>query len=355
MNKRIYFIVRRAFHAMQDEDYDTEYAWENIKTRCGGKTRVLLKMRLLKYAAVVILILSLSICVQSLWQGEKLPQEIALIEEPCSKVELILANGEHFYLEDTLRTFRVESLGVKITKDSFNNVLHYRTDSSKKEIVPTEFNQLIIPKGGEYSLKLSDGSTVWLNAESSLKFPVQFASDSREVYLEGEAFFEIEKNEHSPFSVYTGDRKVTVLGTRFNVSAYPEDPVWQVTLVQGKVAVRVGEDEEILEPSEQYVLHNNTNKREVRTVDTEFYTSWISGKFYFKGYRFEDIVKKMERWYDFQMFYEQEEIKDMYFRGVIYKHRPLEETLRYLESTTDIEFHINDKAITVKKRENKKE
>ena len=351
MNKQIYFLIRRAFYSLQNENDGVDSAWKNVQSRCKGYSKPSVKFRIFKYAAIFILTLSMG---SYLWYFQQSDMNHPNIQSVPSKAKLILATGEHLYLENMEQNISIKDFGVKITKDSLNNTLYYNIDSLGEGNVPVEYNQLIIPKGGEFSLKLADGSIVWLNSESTLKFPVQFTPTCREVYLEGEAFFEIEKNEHAPFIVHSGDKTVTVLGTRFNVSAYPEDPSWQVTLVQGKVAIQIADHEgKILQPSEQYSLNNNTGEIEIKTVETELYTSWLDGKFYFKGYRFEDIVRKLERWYDFQMHYQQEEIKDMYFRGVINKHNSLESMLQYLEETTDITFDINGKIITVKKIKNK--
>jgi len=350
MNKRIYFLVRRAFYSLQDENDDVDAAWSKVKSRCEKSSRQSLRLRFIKCAAIFILALSGG---SYLWyfQFPGTPGGEQVDFQPVqSKVKLILATGEHISLENPKQNILIKELGVEIMRDSSNNALCYHVDSLVKERDTSEYNQLIVPKGGEFCLKLADGSSVWLNSESTLKFPVQFASTCREVYLEGEAFFDIRKDEHTPFIVRSGDRSVTVLGTRFNISAYGNDPNWQVTLVQGCVSVQIPDHEnKILHPSEQYVFNNLTGNIEMKTVETELYTSWIDGKFYFKGYRFEDIVKKLERWYDFQIRYQQEEIKDMYFRGVIDKHQPLEKILRYLEETTDIAFDVQGKIVTVKK------
>ena len=208
--------------------------------------------------------------IRLLWYFQQSDMNHPNISPSLPKPKLILATGEHLYLENMEQNISIKDLGVKITKDSLNNTLYYNIDSLGEGNVPVEYNQLITPKGGEFSLKLADGSIVWLNSESTLKFPVQFTPTCREVYLEGEAFFEIEKNEHAPFIVHSGDKTVTVLGTRFNVSAYPEDPSWQVTLVQGKVAIQIADHEgKILQPSEQYSLNNNTGEIEIKTVETE--------------------------------------------------------------------------------------
>ena len=178
---------------------------------------------------------------------------------------------------------------------------------------------------------------------------MQFSPENREVYLEGEAFFDIVRDDKSPFMVHTGDKTITVLGTKFNVSAYRDDQEWMATLVQGKISVTAQDFQQVLLPSQQLCINKETGEAVVKEVETELYTSWVDGKFYFRGYRFEDIAKKMERWYDVVIFYQNEEIKDMKFRGVIDKHVSLKQTLLYLEKTTDIKFEINDKVIIVSK------
>ena len=164
-----------------------------------------------------------------------------------------------------------------------------------------------------------------------------------------EAYFEVTKNASAPFHVYVEGGEVTVLGTSFNVSAYKEDAIWQTTLVSGRVQVVTDDSKVVVKPTEQYSIDRQTGERVLKEVDTELYTSWVDGKFYFSAYAFEDIVRKLERWYDFTMNYQDEEIKRMHFSGTINKHRPLNEVLQFLEKTTDIHFEISGKNITVSK------
>lgn len=354
MNKQIYFWVRRAFYSMQCKGHDTDSAWKHVASKCKLIPRYPVKLQYIKYAAILFLFISVGIYI---WyqQHSHLPSKptTGIIKPSYSNAELILANGQRILLKKSKEHISVKELGVQILQDSTNHLL-YKADSSVPLLSDTIFNQLKTSKGGEYSLKLPDGSQVYLNSESTLQFPVHFAVEKREVFLQGEAFFEITKNENAPFIVHLEERKVIVLGTRFNVSAYPEDPSLQITLVEGKVAIQTQEDEKILQPSEQYILNNISGDIKIIPVNTALYSSWLQGKFYFKNYRLEDIVKKLERWYDFKISYQQENIKEMYFRGVINKHHPLEEVLRNLEATTNIAFDINGKNIVVKKRNNNK-
>lgn len=349
MSKSLHHIVRRAFNSTHDNYHDTDSAWNKVKQECNPKRKHPFLLSAIKYAAGVIILISIGT-----FYWYHLPQETPLnmntrFASENTQAELILATGERIRLENTRHDICVEELSARINQNKITGDLRSSSDSRPEDKIQNALNQLNVPKGGEYTLKLPDGSIVKLNSESSFKFPTQFTPDSRDVYLDGEAFFEIMKNEEAPFTVHTGNREVTVLGTRFNVSAYSNDLSWQTTLVEGKVAIRSEGTKQLLLPSQQCSIDNSTGKIDINTVDTELYTSWMNGKFHFKGYRFEDIVKKLERWYDFQMQYGQEDIKEMRFRGVINKDRPLEETLRYLEETTNIRFNINGKMIRVEK------
>ena len=208
------------------------------------------------------------------------------------------------------------------------------------------FNTLIVPKGGEYSLELPDGTVVWVNSESSLRFPEKFTSNRREVFLEGEAYFEVKKDANRPFYVHTEVGKVRVLGTAFNVCAYSNDRFWQTTLVEGSVMINQEEKEVLLKPNEQYQIDVRTGKAGLREVLPELYTSWRDGKFYFKAYTFEELVEKLERWYDFKMFYMNEEIKTRRFSGVVNKYQPLEEMFKFLQMTSDVQFNVKGNVVT---------
>ena len=347
-NNKERFIIHRASNSMKNDRYDVEKAWEHVKNRSTDKPKRSRILRFIQYAACAVLLVGITLYITQ-DTPETETTEIASIRPGgrCSQVRLTLANGEQIQLSKLQKEIKVEELGMSFTRDSVNGQLQYQnhTDTLIEEM-EIQYNELYVPKGADFYLKLPDGSIVNINSESKLRFPVRFSNHSREVYLEGEAFFQVAKDSTAPFTVHAEGKDITVLGTKFNVSAYADDPEWITTLVEGKVMVIQQDRSDILRPSEQLTIHKETGIVGTRIVDTELYTSWIDGKFYFKGYRFEDIVKKLERWYDFKMIYEDEEIKDMTFRGTIDKHQPLEQLLRYLEETTNIHFKIQDKTIT---------
>lgn len=345
------FMSRQALKLREKQEYDVHEAWQRVnkRTRAKGSRRMIRGW--MKYAALFILFLG----IVSLWRvyDNKEKPIVAAVQSDSIlpgrlKAELILANGERIVLDSEARSKEMEALGIKLENDTVNGLLKYEAGAVDNSI-GMKYNTLNVPKGGEYSLILPDGSRVWLNSETTLRFPVQFAGGKRVVYLSGEAYFQVKKNTSAAFHVCTKQQKITVLGTTFNVSAYENDRFTETTLIEGKVAVEGGAERVVMKPSEQYILDKRSGVGELKEVETEFYTSWIDGKFYFTSFTFEEIVKKLERWYDFTMIYEEDDIRQMRFSGVINKHRPIEEMLRFLEKTTDIHFKISGKNIVAGK------
>lgn len=345
------FMSRQALKLREKQEYDVHEAWQRVnkRTRAKGSRRMIRGW--MKYAALFILFLG----IVSLWRvyDNKEKPIVATVQSdsilPGSlKAELILANGERIVLDSEARSKEMEALGIKLENDTVNGLLKYEAGAVDNSI-GMKYNTLNVPKGGEYSLILPDGSRVWLNSETTLRFPVQFTGGKRVVYLSGEAYFRVKKDTSAAFHVYTKQQEITVLGTTFNVSAYENDWFTETTLIEGKVAVEGDAERVVMKPSEQYILDKRSGVGELKEVETEFYTSWIDGKFYFTSFTFEEIVKKLERWYDFTMIYEEDDIRQMRFSGVINKHRPIEEMLRFLEKTTDIHFKISGKNIVAGK------
>ena len=309
-------------------------------------------IRIFKYAAVLIVMVGIVF----LWVDYQNENNFSLttvstdsISSGTHKAELMLANGKRVVLDSDMDVHEMEVLGMKFVNDDENGELRYDGSFVAEDSSKMSYNTLYIPKGGEYALLLPDGSRVWLNSETSIRFPVRFLEDQRDVYLVGEAYFEVAKDTSAPFHVHIEGGEVTVLGTSFNISAYKEDSIWQTTLVSGRVQVTTGNRKILMTPAEQYSVNTRTGEGILRDVDTELYISWVDGKFYFNAYTFEDIVRKLERWYDFKMDYRDENIKQMRFSGTINKHRPLNEILQFLEKTTDIHFEISGKNIIVSK------
>lgn len=273
--------------------------------------------------------------------------EIAEVITPVSfKAELVLSDGKVVNLEADSAINIVQK-----GKDNISNLsdkqLEYKKVDEKATDVST--NILRVPRGGEYKLVLADGTKVWLNSDSQLEYPVSFSGNTREVKLKGEAYFEVAHNKEKPFITHVGESKVKVLGTSFNISGYKEDMRMTTTLVSGKVRVDMpsGKKEKfaILVPGQQLAYNEADKAFKVRKVNTKEYTSWKDGRLYIKEMTLEDIMVKLERWYNFTTFYQNEEVKDYRFEGVVDKYMSIKEVLEILSETTKVGFRIKGKTI----------
>ena len=334
------FEIRQAMHGLDPHRYDVDNAWRKIQPKRGRKWM----LSVCKYVAMVVLGVSLVYVVTRPEPEEKIVRA-EVIKPGRLQAELRLGTGVRLALNEHQGVYSSGNAGVEIVNDTVTGKVSYHVNKTGMED-SLVFNTLIVLKGGEYSLELPDGTVVWVNSESSLRFPEKFTSNRREVFLEGEAYFEVKKDANRPFYVHTEVGKVRVLGTAFNVCAYSNDRFWQTTLVEGSVMINQEEKEVLLKPNEQYQIDVRTGKAGLREVLPELYTSWRDGQFYFKAYTFEELVEKLERWYDFKMFYMNEEIKTRRFSGVVNKYQPLEEMFKFLQMTSDVQFNVKGNVVT---------
>jgi len=211
------------------------------------------------------------------------------------------------------------------------------------------YNTIEVPYGERSQISLYDGTKVWLNSGTKFRYPVVFGSRTRDVFIEGEAFFAVAKDQEHPFVVNAGQLKVEVLGTHFNVCAYPEDREFSTTLEEGSVkAVETETGQGIkLIPGEQMVLHRETNQMRQLKVNTELYTSWKENLLRFDDAPFEDVIKKMERWYDVKITLDPTlDSKERYTLTI--KTESLREMLQLLSRTTKINYEIKGNTVEIK-------
>ena len=202
------------------------------------------------------------------------------------------------------------------------------------------YSTVVVPRGGFFNVTLSDGSKIWLNSKSKLRFPFKFSGKERKVWLEGEAYFDVSKDT-IPFIVSTENQNVTVLGTIFNITAYPEDSFVTTALISGRVKVQnfLKDSTIFLEPGECATYYKESWKFDKYSDDVQLYTLWKEGVFKFRDERLEDIVKILKRWYYFDVQYENEEIKDMRFNVIALKNNPLDNVFKLLQSTTSFRYN----------------
>ncbi len=242
------------------------------------------------------------------------------------------------------KTTGVSSDGQSIT---------YKEQPITDKINKIPSNLLTIPRGGQFFVLLADGTKVWINAETQLKYPVSFIKGKpRKVeLLYGEAYFEVSpsfENGGSLFYVETLNQSIEVLGTQFNVKAYKEENEIKTTLVEGKVMLNSGGNTMELRPGQQYTLNHGTGGFTISSIDLYDEISWKNGYFSFKRKSLEDIMMVLSRWYDFKVVFQEEDIKKASFTGIFRRTQNIEDILEILQNTNEISFEINQKTITMK-------
>jgi Fe2+-dicitrate sensor, membrane component len=220
--------------------------------------------------------------------------------------------------------------------------------SNEGKLDRNEYHKINVPRNGEYYVVLSDGTKVWVNADSQIGFYSRFEDKKRIVELQGEAYFEVAKDENRPFIVRTNNMDVRVLGTHFNVKAYTNEDYTYTTLSEGKVVLKMGEQKAELIPDQQIVLNNQTGKYERKNVDALIYTAWKDGKFIFRDETLENIMSSISRWYDVEVFYPNQELKKELFSMRVDRYDNLEVLLKKMEKTGALRFNLNKKALIVK-------
>ncbi|MGE8241468.1 MAG: FecR family protein, partial [Sphingobacterium sp.] len=206
---------------------------------------------------------------------------------------------------------------------------------------------VVVPAAGQYRVTLSDGTKVWLNSVSSLRYPVQFSGSERRVFLSGEAYFEVSKDTSRPFVVESPGQEIKVLGTKFNVSAYSTSPII-TTLLEGAVEVSNGATAQKMTPGQQLQVANGKMKLTKNNVDWEEVSAWKNGYFKFNG-NLESIMDKIARWYDIEVVYKIKPDPYMIFEGKISRNKDIEEIFEIIELTKEIHFEVQGRRVTVMK------
>ena len=265
---------------------------------------------------------------------------------PGVKAELIISTGERVVLNQQC----VSIEGVNETGIQNDSVTGLNYTTAKVQGEGMIYNTMRIPVGGFYQLALSDGSKVWLNSMTELRFPVAFTGEERKVYLTGEAYFEVAPDSKHPFIVVTEEgMEVKVYGTEFNMNTYQHGVV-QTVLVSGKVGIRVNATgkEVMLAPRQMAEYSEKTGMVRVEDTDPYRYIAWKDGEFVFERETIEEIMERLGRWYDVKVFYENESLKQKRFTGVISRYEDIEQVLRLIEGPATLRFEVKGNVVTVK-------
>ena len=307
------------------------------------------KRSFLKYAAAILLFVSVGYFYISK-SFNKTENNIVIentIEIGSNKAVLTLENGEKVDL-DEVNTFTNSNV---VNKE--DQLVYSKTNDKIEEVA---YNYLTVPRGGQYTVKLADGTQVWLNSETQLKYPVKFIDKHPRLVdlVYGEAYFKVtssDKNEGAKFIVKTQTQDVEVVGTEFNIKAYKDDGILYTTLVEGKVVVENKNNTVILKPGQQsrIVSFNEESSITVVSVDVESEISWKKGVFSFKDKPLKDIVKVLSRWYDVDIEITDKKMENVRFKGVLNKNQNIEEILLIIKTMKSINnYEIKKGKITIK-------
>ena len=320
-NKKIYDGFKDGKRLEQKIVESRQINWEKDYQQFITKRQRTRKNRRMKTIIRYAAILTLPIVAASIFLLQKNDrQAIVSISEVIKpgehKAVLITGGGDRITLSDSTLSPIQEQNGMIV--NVMNNKVFYTLpeDSLCTQESPI-FNTLQIPRGGEYFLTLADGTEVWLNAETEIRYPVQFTGNKRVVYLDGEAYFTVAPDKKKPFTVVSTHASVSVLGTQFNFRAYPDEQDVQTTLVSGSVIMQSEKYKQQIKlvPGEQGVLEKRSANLTKQEVNTYLYTAWKDGRFAFRDARLEDLFNILARWYDLSIFYQSPEAKDIRFTG----------------------------------------
>ncbi|HEY1062225.1 MAG TPA: FecR domain-containing protein [Daejeonella sp.] len=259
-----------------------------------------------------------------------------------NRATLTLSNGRVIILDSAQNGIIVKMANFEVNKTKDGQLVYHVVESNTQK---PGFNTLSTPRGGQYQVVLPDGSKVWLNAASSIKFPSVFKGKIREVELKGEAYFEVAKNAAMPFKVKSAHAQIEVLGTHFNVRAYDDEKAMKTTLVEGAVKITSGNLTNVLKPGDQAVLNGENGMKVINDVDADLETAWKDGLFQFKDASIEEIMRQAALWYNLNISFEGK-IPERYFTGKISRNVKASEFLNML-NYTGVKFRIEGGNIIV--------
>lgn len=327
-------------------DWDGMYANVTSPKKLVGRKRI----SLWKYAAAAAVFVVGSFTLYYVAQETEIRKPLAYHNDVLpggDRATLTLADGSQIVLDKNEKGQLATQGGISIERDVKGDIVYLVKGNSEDD--DQKINTLSTPAGGKFSIVLSDGSKVWLNATSSIKFPAAFAKDSRRVEIKGEAYFEIETDKQRPFYVINGSSEIKVLGTHFNVMAYPDEYRSELTLLEGSVQFTKNGHPELLKPGKQILYTETSNETRQRDANIEEVMAWKNDLFVFNNTNIDEIMKELMRWYDIKVKYEGEK-PDISFTGVIPRNANVSKVLKALELTGDVVFGVENKVITCEKK-----
>ena len=303
------------------------------------------------YGVAAAMVILLSVGGMLLWDSEKVEEKSVqvakkkTIQPGKSQAILVLSSGEEVAMGNVAQQLE-EKDGTSVVVSETGRISYEAAEGNEVTAKDTTrvMNRLVIPRGGEFNLTLSDGTRVWLNAETELRYPVQFNGKERVVYLKGEAYFEVAKNKKKPFLVQVDDMAVKVYGTEFNVNTYNKI---ETVLVTGSVSMNQGGKEVLLKPNQKGVFDQVSGKITVADVDVLAYVSWKNGDFIFRNESLNSIMDKLSRWYGLEVLYQDARLQNVRLSGNLKRYKDVRELFVSFEKISDARFKVQGNKVIV--------
>jgi ferric-dicitrate binding protein FerR (iron transport regulator) len=338
---------------------DWESIWDTIHQSAIQPVTPVRKMKWLRVAAAIIILISMSVFVFTQITVNRKTNDGVVKVEPLDnanndilpggdKAILTLANGSQIILDSAANGVVAQQGKTEVMKLANGQLVYKGAGDQENDVL---YNTMATPRGGQYRLVLPDGSRVWLNAVSSIRFPTAFTGNERKVEITGEAYFEIVKDEFRPFRVLVkpvsgnDDMEVTVLGTHFNINAYQDEPAIKTTLLEGSVKVTNGTNHTVIKPGQQTQLNINGVIKVIQDADVAEVVAWKDGRFEFNDTDLKTIMRQVMRWYDVDVEY-QNNMPDRYFTANISRNKTLSGVLTILK-LSDVGFKLEGKKLSV--------
>ena len=303
------------------------------------------------YGVAAAMVILLSVGGMLLWDSDKVEEKSVqvakkkTIQPGKSQAILVLSSGEEVAMGNVAQQLE-EKDGTSVVVSETGRISYEAAEGNEVTAKDTTrvMNRLVIPRGGEFNLTLSDGTRVWLNAETELRYPVQFNGKERVVYLKGEAYFEVAKNKKKPFLVQVDDMAVKVYGTEFNVNTYNKI---ETVLVTGSVSMNQGGKEVLLKPNQKGVFDQVSGKITVADVDVLAYVSWKNGDFIFRNESLNSIMDKLSRWYGLEVLYQDARLQNVRLSGNLKRYKDVRELFVSFEKISDARFKVQGNKVIV--------
>lgn len=320
--------------------------WEQIKRKTIVRSRKI-RLQVSRIAAAIIFPLMLGGFIWYMMDSVEKKPGLSLLHQEIkvggSKAVVTLSTGERVALFGDTTVCVNDGLSTMINQQDTLNFMK----NNDVAVAENSYTVIEIPRGGEYIVRLEDGTVVYLNSESELRIPVHFGSEERLVWLKGEAYFSVEHENKRRFVVRTDRADVSVLGTEFGVRAYAGEKEFLTTLVKGSVEVKSEDNVHRIVPGEQAKV-DNAGSIAVAKVNTDEFVAWKLGRIVFTDARLEDIMNELQRWYDFNVFYRSPELKELRFSMDIVKYKEVSEIFDLMEKIRKVSFEVNGNNVILK-------